>query len=88
MQMPRTPEQELTPISVARYKRGDYVRIGVAFAARLSSVWMCVDHCDDRARIVFGIIDDNVPEELRAVFANGRRLAASYSRVLEQRSGA
>ena len=74
---------------MARYCRGDYVRIDVLSGSHLDeaiSVWMRVERCDDRHSIVYGSVDDKGLKVFDRALSTGARLAASYRRIREQRT--
>ena len=70
-----------------RYQHGDYLRVellsGVADSSM--SIWMYVDHCDDKHAIVFGTIDSEPSEWLGEAVRSGEKLAVSYRQVREHR---
>jgi len=49
------------------------------------SIWMYVDHCDDKHAIVFGTIDSEPSEWLGDAVRSGEKLAVSYRQVREHR---
>lgn len=75
-----------TPRS-SRYGPGDYLKIELSSGSPhdAASLWLRVDHCDDRHGIVFGTIDSEPPQELGKRFRQGVKLAASYLQVREHR---
>ena len=47
---------------VPEYCRGEYVRIEVPSGLpHPISVWMRVEYCDDKRRILYGVVDDDGP---------------------------
>jgi len=73
--------------AATRYHHGDYLRVellsGVADSSM--SIWMYVDHCDDKHAIVFGTIDSEPSEWLGDAVRSGEKLAVSYRQVREHR---
>ncbi len=73
-----------TPAS--KYRHGEYVRIEmVAGGTQARSIWMRVDHCDDKRAIVYGTIDDETSQRLGNTLRSGAKLGASYRQVREHR---
>jgi hypothetical protein len=70
-----------------RYQQGDYLRIELLSGVVSSSmsIWMYVDHCDDKHAIVFGTIDTEPCEWLGHPLSRGAKLAVSYRQVREHR---
>ena len=70
-----------------RYQQGDYLRVELlsGIADSSMSIWMFVDHCDDRHAIVFGTIDSGPSEWLGNKLTSGSKVAVSYSQILEHR---
>src|SRR6476620_214242 len=70
-----------------RYRQGDYLRVelGLGVAGSSVSIWMYVDHCDDKHAIVFGAIDGEPSEWLGNALRRGAKLAVSYRQVREHR---
>jgi hypothetical protein len=71
-----------------RYQKGDYLRVELLSGVADSSVsiWLYVDHCDDRHAIVFGTIDSEPSEWLGNTLRSGAKLAVSYRVVREHRN--
>ena len=63
------------------------MRLGVPPAPNVpeAPVGMRADHCDDKRRIVYGTIADELSSTLHNTFQHGAKLAASYRRLLECR---
>jgi hypothetical protein len=72
---------------VPEYRHGEYVRIEVA--SRLPhpiSVWMRVEYCDDKRRILYGVVDDDGSRQFGEELRSGAKLAATFRQVRERRS--
>jgi hypothetical protein len=71
-----------------KYQKGDYLRVELLSGVADSSVsiWLYVDHCDDRHAIVFGTIDSEPSEWLGNTLRSGAKLAVSYRVVREHRN--
>ncbi len=72
---------------VPRCMPGDYVRIQLGSESVHSegSIWMRVERCDDKHKIVYGTIEDEPLQPIDNVFRAGSRLGASYRRIRESR---
>jgi hypothetical protein len=73
--------------ATSKYQHGDYLRVELLseVPGRSMSIWMYVDHCDDKHAIVFGTIDSEPSEWLGNKLRSGARLAASYNQIREHR---
>ena len=73
--------------ATARYQQGDYLRVDLLSEVSdgSMSIWMFVDHCDEKHAIVFGTIDCEPSEWLGNTLRAGAKLAASYSQIREHR---
>lgn len=71
---------------MARYQRGDYVKVEFPDGTIGIGEWMWVrvDRCDDNHQIVFGILD-NAPVNDQREFELGSEVAISYSRIRDHR---
>jgi hypothetical protein len=75
--------------AVSRYNQGDYLQVELPSGTTdTMSVWILVDHCDDKHAIVFGTVDrePNFPKHFGRPFRRGAKLAASYRQVREHRA--
>lgn len=75
--------------AVSRYNQGDCLLVDLPSGTTdTMSVWILVDHCDDKHAIVFGTVDrePNFPKHFGRLFRRGAKLAASYRQVREHRA--
>lgn len=70
-----------------KYQKGDYLRVELlsGVAGRSMSIWMYVDHCDDKHAIVFGTIDTEPSGWLVNSLKSGTRVAVGYRQIREHR---
>lgn len=73
--------------AMSKYEQGDYLRVELLseVAGRSMSIWMYVDHCDDKHAIVFGTMDSEPSEWLGSTLRSGAKLAVSYRQIREHR---
>ena len=73
--------------ATSKYQQGDYLRVELPseVAGRSMSIWMYVNHCDDKHAIVFGTIDSQPSEWLGSALSSGAKLAVSYRQIREHR---
>ena len=73
--------------AMPKYQKGDYLRVELlsGVAGSSMSIWMYVDHCDDRHAIVFGTIDTEPSEWLGNSLRSGTKVAVEYRQVREHR---
>jgi hypothetical protein len=65
----------------------EYVKVEVlSGVAHPISVWIRVEHCDDKCGIVYGVVDDEQAPDLGKALKSGARLAAGYRQVRERRA--
>jgi hypothetical protein len=73
---------------MATYERGDYVK--VEFADETTGIgewmWMIVDHCDDKKRLVYGMLDNEPINDYRGKVKLGSQLAVRYEKVREHKA--
>ena len=74
--------------ATSKYQQGDYLRVELLseVAGRSISIWMYVDHCDDKHAIIFGTIDSEPSEWLGSTLRSGAKLAVSYRQIREHRN--
>jgi hypothetical protein len=80
--------QEVAQQAAPRYKHGDYLRVDLLARASDApiSVWICVDHCDERHAIVFGTVDSEPPQCLGNMLRRGAcclRPIARYGSIVQ-----
>jgi hypothetical protein len=73
--------------AIPKYQKGDYLRVELfsGVAGSSMSIWMYVDHCDDKHAIVFGTIDTEPSEWLGNSLKSGTKVAVEYRQVREHR---
>ena len=73
--------------ALPKYQKGDYLRVELlsGVAGSSMSIWMYVDHCDDKHAIVFGTIDIEPPEWSGNTLRSGTKVAVEYRQVREHR---
>jgi len=75
---------------VPAYQRGDYVK--VEFPDETTGVaewmWVVVDRCDDKKRLVFGTLDNEPVNDYGGKAKLGSQLAVSYDNVREHKKAA
>jgi hypothetical protein len=71
---------------VPEYSHGEYVRIEVFGVPRPISVWMRVEYCDEKNRVVYGTVDDERSQRFGRTLRSGAKLAATYLQVRERRA--
>ncbi len=73
--------------ALPKYEKGDYLRVELlsGVAGSSMSIWMYVDHCDDKHAIVFGTIDSEPSEWLGNSLKSGAKVAVGYRQVRERR---
>jgi len=74
--------------SAPTYSQGDFLRVELfsGTAAVALSLWIRVQHCDDKRAIVYGIIDDEPSQFLGNALRCGSKLAVSYRQIRECRA--
>jgi hypothetical protein len=72
---------------MARYERGDYVKVD--FPDQTSGIgewmWVRVDRSDDNEQLVFGTLDNEPLNEYAGKVKLGSELAVSYDKVREHK---
>jgi hypothetical protein len=73
--------------AMPKYQKGDYLRVELlsGVAGTSMSIWMYVDHCDDKHAIVFGTIDTEPSERLGNSLKSGTKVAVGYCQLREHR---
>ena len=73
--------------AIPKYQKGDYLRVELfsGVAGSSMSIWIYVDHCDDKHAIVFGTIDTEPSEWLGNSLKSGAKVAVEYRQVREHR---
>ena len=73
--------------AVPKFQKGDYLRVELlsGVAGSSMSIWMYVDHCDDKHAIVFGTIDTEPSKWLGNSLRSGTKVAVEYRQVREHR---
>jgi len=73
--------------AIPKYQKGDYLRVELlsGVAGSSMSIWMYVDHCDDKHAIIFGTIDTGPSEWLGNSLRSGSRVVVGYRQVREHR---
>src|SRR6476469_5151438 len=63
--------------AIPKYEKGDYLRVELlsGVAGSSMSIWMYVDHCDDKHAIIFGTIDTEPSGWLVNSLKSGTRVA-------------
>jgi hypothetical protein len=84
--LPREHTGKCQPV----YERGDFVK--VEFPDETTGIgewmWMIVDRCDDRKRLVFGTLDNEPVNDYGGKAKLGSQLAVSYDNVREHKKAA
>lgn len=72
---------------MARYQPGDYVKVEFKDADEPLGEWMWVrvESCDDRKRMVFGTLDNQPVGEYADQVGVGSRLAVSFDKIRDHR---
>jgi hypothetical protein len=73
--------------AISKYRKGDYLRVELfsGVAGSSMSIWMYVDHCDDKHAIIFGTIDTGPSDWLGNSLRSGTKVAVGYRQVREHR---
>jgi hypothetical protein len=69
------------------YNDGDYVKVEFSDEATGVAEWMWlrVESCDDRKRLVFGTLDNEPLNGYRGKVSLGSRLAVAYAQIREHK---
>jgi len=72
------------------YKPGDYVKVEFSDEATGVGEWMWVrvERCDEKERLVFGILDNAPLNDYGGIIKLGSELAVSYDQVREHKRAA
>ena len=72
---------------MSRYEPGDYVKIEFKDTDDPIGewIWVKVESCDDRKRLVFGTLDNEPVGDYGGKIGLGSRLAISYDKIREHR---
>ena len=73
--------------AIPKYKKGNYLRMELLseVVGSSMSIWMYVDHCDDKHAIVFGTIDTEPSDWWGNSLRTGTKVAVEYHQVREHR---
>jgi len=69
------------------YQAGDYIKVEFKDQSDPIGEWMWVrvESCDEKNRIVFGVLDNEPISDLRSHVGLGSRLAVSFDKIREHR---
>ena len=73
--------------AMPKYQKGDYLRVELLSGVPGSSmsIWIYVDHCDDKHAIVFGTVDTEPSDWFGNSLKSGTKVAVAYGQVREHR---
>jgi len=73
---------------MGKYESGDYVKVEFADDSGPSEwIWVCVDHCDDERRLVFGVLENQPVNDYAGKITFGSEVAVNYDNIRGHKKG-